>query len=208
MRVAVIGAGISGLVSAYVLAEEGANVVMYEKEDCLGGHAKTVNFDGVDLDLAFMVFNRVTYPNMMEFFETLGVDMEVSDMSFSVSLDNGRGYEWGSRKIPVCGSIWSCPSEGVLSFPAFSVLSFFRNHHLLQVKEELEEKGCQIMTSCEVRSVSTSDKGCIVHCKDGSQEMYDGCIMEVHAPDALRILGDHATPDECRILGSFQCLYR
>lgn len=34
---------------------------------------------------------------MMEFFESLGVDMEISDMSFSVSLDKGRGSEWGSR---------------------------------------------------------------------------------------------------------------
>ena len=34
---------------------------------------------------------------MMEFFETLGVDMELSDMSFAVSLDEGRGCEWGSR---------------------------------------------------------------------------------------------------------------
>lgn len=34
---------------------------------------------------------------MMEFFETIGVDMEISDMSFSVSLDNGHGIEWGSR---------------------------------------------------------------------------------------------------------------
>ncbi|KAL8241759.1 hypothetical protein R6Q59_012061, partial [Mikania micrantha] len=39
----------------------------------------------------------VTYPNMMELFETLGVDMDVSDMSFSVSLDDGHGYEWGTR---------------------------------------------------------------------------------------------------------------
>lgn len=34
---------------------------------------------------------------MMEFFESLGVDMEPSDMSFSVSLEEGKGYEWGSR---------------------------------------------------------------------------------------------------------------
>ena len=61
MRIAVVGAGISGLVSAYVLAKEGVNnVVLYEKEDYLGGHAKTVNADGVDLDLGFMVFNRVS----------------------------------------------------------------------------------------------------------------------------------------------------
>ncbi|MCD7469743.1 cfs1-like protein [Datura stramonium] len=40
---------------------------------------------------------KVTYPNMMELFECLGVDMEISDLSFSVSLDQGRGYEWGTR---------------------------------------------------------------------------------------------------------------
>ncbi|KAK9060122.1 hypothetical protein SSX86_020826 [Deinandra increscens subsp. villosa] len=97
MRVAVVGGGLSGLVSAYILAKEGVEVVLYEKEDRLGGHAKTTVVNGIDLDLGFMAFNRVTYPNMMELFETLGVDMEASDMSFSVSLDDGNGCEWGSR---------------------------------------------------------------------------------------------------------------
>lgn len=42
---------------------------------------------------------QVTYPNMMEWFEELGVEMEISDMSFSVStqLDGGGRCEWGSR---------------------------------------------------------------------------------------------------------------
>ncbi|CAK7327300.1 unnamed protein product [Dovyalis caffra] len=292
MRVAVVGAGISGLVSAYVLAKAGVEVVLYEKEEYLGGHAKTVSFDGVDLDLGFMVFNRVTYPNMMEFFESLGIDMELSDMSFSVSLDQGQGCEWGSRNglsglfaqkknmlnpyfwkmlreiikfkedvlsylevlenspdvdmnetlgqfvksrgyselflkaylIPVCGSIWSCPSEGVMSFSAFSVLSFCRNHHLLQlfgrpqwltvrhrshsyinkVREKLGSWGCQIRTGCEVQAVTTTDE---VLCRDGLLEMYSGCIMAVHAPDALELLGKQATFDETRILGAFRYMY-
>lgn len=85
------------MVSAYTLAKAGADVVLYEKEEYLGGHSKTVHFDGVDLDLGFMVFNRVTYPNMMELFESLGIDMEPSDMSLSVSLNEGKGCEWGSR---------------------------------------------------------------------------------------------------------------
>lgn len=42
-------------------------------------------------------YMQVTYPNMMELFEMLGVDIEISDMSFSVSLDEGNGCEWGSR---------------------------------------------------------------------------------------------------------------
>ncbi|XVF66432.1 hypothetical protein PTKIN_Ptkin10aG0035200 [Pterospermum kingtungense] len=295
MRIAVIGAGISGLVSAYVLAKAGVKVVLYEKEDYLGGHAKTVNFDGVDLDLGFMVFNRVTYPNMMEFFESLGVDMEDSDMTFSVSLDEGKGCEWGSRNglsslfaqkknvlnpyfwlmvreiikfkndvishlevlennpdvdrnetlgqfiksrgysdlfqkaylIPICGSIWSCPTERVMEFSAFSILSFCRNHHLLQlfgrpqwmtvrwrshryvnkVREELESRGCQIRTGSEVHSVLSDAEGCTVLCGEDSQELYDGCIMAVHAPDALRLLGNQATYDESRVLGAFQYVY-
>ncbi|KAL3828276.1 hypothetical protein ACJIZ3_017078 [Penstemon smallii] len=296
MRVAVVGGGISGLVAGYVLAEGGAEVVLYEKEDCLGGHAKTVTIDdGTSLDLGFMVFNRVTYPNMMEFFEHLGVDMELSDMSFSVSLDKGQGYEWGSRNglsslfaqkknllnpyfwkmireiikfkedvlnyleeldnnpdidrnetlghfvqsrgysqlfqtaylIPICASIWSCSSEGVMNFSAYSILSFCRNHHLLQlfgrpqwltvrwrsqnyvnkVKEVLESRGCQIRTNSEVRSITTNDEGCAVSCKDGSEDIYDECIIAAHAPDALKMLGKQATFDELRILGAFQYAY-
>ncbi|PHU21208.1 hypothetical protein BC332_06315 [Capsicum chinense] len=295
MKVAVVGAGISGLVAAYELAKSGVQVVVYEKENYVGGHAKTVTVDGIDLDLGFMVFNRVTYPNMMEFFECLGVDMEISDMSFSVSLDKGHGCEWGSRNglsglfaqkknvlnpyfwqmireiirfkqdvisyleeldnnpdidrnetlghfiqshgyselfqkaylVPICASIWSCPSDGVMGFSAYSILSFCFNHHLLQlfgrpqwltvrwrshtyvnkVKEELEKRGCQIKTDCEVDSVSTNQEGCTVACSDGSKEVYDGCIMAAHAPDTLRILGKDATYDETRILGAFQYVY-
>lgn len=59
MRVAVIGAGVSGLVAAYTLAKAGVDVVLYEKEDHLGGHAWTVRVDGTDVDLGFMVFNGV-----------------------------------------------------------------------------------------------------------------------------------------------------
>lgn len=67
MRVAVIGSGISGLISAYVLAKDGVEVDLYEKEDYLGGHARTVTFDGVDLDLGFMVFNRVSTTHSSSF---------------------------------------------------------------------------------------------------------------------------------------------
>jgi phytoene dehydrogenase-like protein len=64
MRVAVVGAGVSGLAAAHELALGGARVTVYEKEDCLGGHARTVAVEDaaagtVHLDLGFMVFNRV-----------------------------------------------------------------------------------------------------------------------------------------------------
>ncbi|CAN6486172.1 unnamed protein product [Victoria cruziana] len=296
MRVAVIGAGVSGLVAAYTLAKAGVDVVLYEKEDHLGGHAWTVRVDGTDVDLGFMVFNGVTYPNMMELFETLGIDLQRSEMSFSVSLDGDKGCEWGSRNgfsslfaqkrnafspsfyrmlkeifmfkndvlsyveqhennpdldrnetlgqfiksrgysdafrdhylIPMCASIWSCSSEGMLSCSAYCVLSFCRNHHLLQVlgrpqwltvkdrshsyvnkiTEELEKRGCQIRTGCSVKSVSTNSGGCSVLTESAISDSYDGCIMAVHAPDALKILGDGATFDEARVIGAFQYAYR
>lgn len=50
--------------------------------------------------------------------------------------------------------------------------------------------------------------GCTLSCSDGSNEVYDKCIIAVHAPDAIRILGKEATYDETTILGAFQYVYR
>ncbi|KZV27581.1 hypothetical protein F511_11584 [Dorcoceras hygrometricum] len=100
MRVAVVGGGISGLVSAYILAKEGVEVVMYEKDDRLGGaiHSRAVVVDGAPLDLDFTVFDQASHcPYMREVFEGLGVDLELSKMSFSLSIKDGQGYEWGTR---------------------------------------------------------------------------------------------------------------
>ncbi len=44
--------------------------------------------------------------------------------------------------------------------------------------------------------------------RDDSEEMYNGCILAVHAPDAVKLLGDQATFGETRILGAFQYVYR
>nr|VDD36326.1 unnamed protein product [Brassica oleracea] len=60
MKVAVIGGGVSGLGSAYVLAREDGikEVVLFEKEESFfGGHGKTMRLEGVDLDIGFIVFN-------------------------------------------------------------------------------------------------------------------------------------------------------
>lgn len=68
MKVAVVGAGISGLVCAYELAKFGVKVVVYDKQHYLSGHPNIVTVDGVDLDLGFMVFNRVsTYTTYIQY---------------------------------------------------------------------------------------------------------------------------------------------
>jgi cyclopropane-fatty-acyl-phospholipid synthase len=56
----VIGGGICGVAAAYVLAETGVEVVVYEKEDNVGGHGNTVSVEGIDVGLDFMGFNNVS----------------------------------------------------------------------------------------------------------------------------------------------------
>ncbi|MFT5661613.1 MAG: putative NAD/FAD-binding protein [Sulfurimonas sp.] len=85
MKIAVLGAGISGLGSAYLLSKK-HEVDLYEKESRLGGHARTtqINEDGnkFGVDTGFLVFNHPTYPLLTKLFEELDVKIEKSDMSF------------------------------------------------------------------------------------------------------------------------------
>jgi predicted NAD/FAD-binding protein len=92
-RIAVIGAGISGL-SATWLLEKGHDVTLYESRDRLGGHSHTVEVDGPDgkvpVDTGFIVYNPSNYPNLTRLFDLLQVPTKQSDMSFAASLDGGR----------------------------------------------------------------------------------------------------------------------
>ena len=96
MRIAVVGAGISGLSAAWLLGQR-HNVVLYEAEGRLGGHSNTVDVSAPEgpcpVDTGFIVYNLAAYPNLIAFFEALGVETAPSDMSFAVSLDDGA-YEY------------------------------------------------------------------------------------------------------------------
>lgn len=85
MKIAVLGAGISGLGAAYLLSQK-HEVDLYEKEGRLGGHARTtmVEEEGkrFGVDTGFLVFNHPTYPLLTKLFEKLEVKIENSDMSF------------------------------------------------------------------------------------------------------------------------------
>ncbi len=86
-RVAVIGTGIAGMAAAYFL-KDGCDIVLYEKESRPGGHTNTVCIDeegrDVYIDTGFMVYNDVTYPNLVNFFKALQVPAMDTSMSFSV----------------------------------------------------------------------------------------------------------------------------
>ncbi|MEM1064572.1 MAG: FAD-dependent oxidoreductase [Pseudomonadota bacterium] len=95
-RIAVIGAGISGLGAAYFLARD-HHVVLIEAEPRLGGHARTVvagTRGDQPVDTGFIVFNRVNYPHLVRLFEDLDVPVAPSNMSFGASIDGGR-IEYG-----------------------------------------------------------------------------------------------------------------
>jgi predicted NAD/FAD-binding protein len=101
-RVAVIGAGVSGLTSAYVLQRE-ADVTLYEADDRLGGHAHTHDVsvsDGiVPVDSGFIVHNRRTYPYLLRLFEELGVATQETEMSMSIRC-LGCGLEYAGGRGP------------------------------------------------------------------------------------------------------------
>ncbi|MDX1593980.1 MAG: FAD-dependent oxidoreductase [Gammaproteobacteria bacterium] len=101
MHIAVIGSGIAGLSTAWLLSRE-HRVTLYESGDHLGGHAHTVDVtvDGITapVDTGFLVFNHRTYPRLVELFAHLGVPTAASDMSFSVQLEE-EGVEWAGTSL-------------------------------------------------------------------------------------------------------------
>jgi len=88
MKVAVIGSGISGLSAAYFLSKK-YKVDLFEKEDRFGGHSHTIDIklnedtNKIHADIGFIVFNKKTYPNLINFFKEIEVEIEKSNMSLS-----------------------------------------------------------------------------------------------------------------------------
>lgn len=102
LNIAVIGSGIAALSCAWLLSDR-HRVVVYERADRLGGHSNTVEVrspDGSDtaVDTGFIVFNDATYPNLVALFDHLGVRSRATDMSFAVSLDQGR-FEYAAPAL-------------------------------------------------------------------------------------------------------------
>ncbi len=113
MRIAVVGAGISGLGSAFYLERAGHTVTLFEAADYFGGHTHTVDvtLDGVTapVDTGFLVCNDHTYPHILKLFDELRVDLAPSDMSFAVRADRD-GIEWSGTNF---ASLFAQPSNAL-----------------------------------------------------------------------------------------------
>jgi predicted NAD/FAD-binding protein len=101
MKIAVIGAGISGLSAAWLLKQQ-HEVTLFEAGDYLGGHTHTVDVEMAGarfpVDTGFLVFNHRTYPNLTALFRELKVDTVASDMSFAVSMAEPE-LEWAGSSL-------------------------------------------------------------------------------------------------------------
>ncbi len=141
MKVAVIGSGISGLSSAYYLSKK-YKVDLFEQDDHFGGHSYTYDIKDKDkiisVDLGFIVFNKLTYPNLLNFFEELSIPYEKSNMSFSVSIKDSP-FEYGGSNL---NSLFANKSNIFnLKFLKMikEVLSFYKTAPLL-LKKNLDKE--------------------------------------------------------------------
>lgn len=95
-HIAIVGTGVAGVGCAWNLRHH-AKLTLFEKAARPGGHTNTVvvKEDGHDIpiDTGFIVFNKVTYPNLCQLFDEMGVEIQPSEMSFSVQhLPDGLEY--------------------------------------------------------------------------------------------------------------------
>ncbi|MBX2837132.1 MAG: FAD-dependent oxidoreductase [Gammaproteobacteria bacterium] len=115
-HVVVIGSGAAGLSAAWLLARSSMRVTLVEKDDRLGGHANTASVMQSDgstqpIDTGFIVYNEATYPNLTEWYRSMGVRSEPSDMSFAVSRNAGRFEYAGGPRLGLFAqpSLWTKP---------------------------------------------------------------------------------------------------
>lgn len=140
-RVAIIGSGITGLSSAWLLHRQ-YDITLFEKNDYLGGHTNTVDVqeehDIVPVDTGFIVYNEKNYPNLIGLFAELDVETQKTDMSFAFSLNHGELEYSGSglKGLFAQNSNWFSPKHWML---LKEILRFNRlAHATLNEKQPLQ----------------------------------------------------------------------
>ena len=139
MRIAIVGAGVSGLVAAHLLHRE-HEIVVYEANGYAGGHTNTIRVDTAHqthhVDTGFIVMNDRNYPNFTRLLDRLGVARQPTHMSFSVKGEE-RDFEFsGTPRGLFC-------QPGNLASPRFArmIVDLLRFNRALRALLEGEESG-------------------------------------------------------------------
>ncbi len=284
-RLAIVGTGIAGLGCAWFLRER-FDLTLFEQNGYAGGHTHTIDVgdpsNSVAFDTGFMVFNRITYPNLCRFFEELKVPVKPTSMSFSVQhrpaglefCGSGWNELFAQRRnlvrprfwrllasihrfnrdavealtdsrwqavtlgeyvrqrrygsdlldlylVPMSSAVWSTPADGILDFPALTLIRFFHNHGFLglhtqhpwwtvdggareYVRRLWPIFGDRIRLRSPVNQVRrAAGGGAIVDVRDGKSESFDRVILACHADQSLAMLTD-ADDRERRVLAEFR----
>ena len=138
MKIAVVGSGISGLSATYYLSKK-HKVDLFEKENQFGGHANTIkviydNKKEVAVDIGFMVFNQKTYPHLINFFSENKIDIEKSDMSFSVS-ESGSNLEYCGKGISGIFSNKKNLFNPKFIKMFFEIINFYKKCEKIEIKK-------------------------------------------------------------------------
>jgi len=138
MKIAVVGAGISGLSAAYYLSKK-HKVDLFEKENQYGGHANTIKvaYDHnkeIAVDIGFMVFNKNTYPYLINFFSENKIEIEKSDMSFSVSVKDSDMEYCGKGLRGIFSNKKNLLNLKFIKM-FFEIISFYKNCEKIETEE-------------------------------------------------------------------------
>lgn len=120
MRIAIVGSGISGLVTAHLLHEV-HDITLFEANDYVGGHTHTIPVKRpsgtYEIDTGFIVFNETTYPNFCKILNLLGVKSQPTSMSFSIkSLADGLEFNGNSLNT------FFAQRQNILRLPIYKIL--------------------------------------------------------------------------------------
>ena len=151
MRVAIIGGGISGLLTAHLLRDE-VDLAVFEKQDWIGGHSHTVELEeehgSLSVDTGFIVFNEENYPIFSKLSQELEVETIPAEMSFGVHCEesglqyNARSFDtlFAQRSNLFSPSFWRMLWEARYCRKSFPKLVEIEDENL-SVKEYLQAEG-------------------------------------------------------------------
>jgi len=143
MKIAVVGSGISGLSAAYYLSKK-HHVDLFEKENYFGGHSYTIDLifrsKRIPVDIGFIVFNFKTYPNLINFFKENDIQIEKSNMSFSVSVDD-TNFEYCGKGLSgiFSNKINLFNIEFLKMF--FDIIRFYKKSDQISISDEKKTLG-------------------------------------------------------------------